>query len=216
MPLFQLKFEFATKRQHTPDTLAASFFGQMRALFIPIIFAGLWSCSKTSNSKSGDTHVDSLAVVNSNSSKGDMTATPEIDYESLFKLESYLTNNVTVDTSLQIIDYDCAILIYPNDKQIEEMKKTEGEENFYTAADDANWYQGLAIGTMDSVGVKQISASGQFLRLRGKSRTWDLDVRKKNFPPWNLIFFKRDKEPEIISTVDLTTQKVKEYFEIAR
>jgi hypothetical protein len=94
------------------------------------------------------------------------------------------------------------------------MKKTEGEENFYIGAYDSNWYQGIAIEKMDSVGIKQISASGQFLRLKGQNKTWDLDIRKKNLPAWNLIFFKRTKEPQVISTVDLTTEKVREYFDI--
>ena len=188
----------------------------MRLLFIIIIYAGLWSCSKTTDTKSSVNHTDSLVTTNTNSTTVDSVTNTDFDYEGLFKLESYIANNVTGDSKPEIIDFDCAILIYPTDEQIEEMKKTEGEENFYIGADDSNWYQAMAIEMMDSVGIKQISTLGQYLRLKGKNKTWDLDIRKKNMPAWNLIFFKRTKEPQIISTVDLTTEEVREYFEIAK
>ena len=133
------------------------------------------------------------------------------DYDSFFKLESYLTKNKIENGKYEIVDFDCEILIYPTIEQIYEMKKEEGED-FYIGADDSNWYQGQAIGMIDSIAIKKITATGQFLRLKGKQETWDLDIRKKNLPTWNLIFFKTNKEPKIVSTVDLTVDEVKEYF----
>ena len=144
----------------------------------------------------------------------DTVTTMDFDYESLFNLESYLVNNLTDNSTLEIIDIDCAILIYPTVDQINEMKENEGEEDFYIIADDNNWYQAMAIQMVDSVGVRKKSASGQYLRLKGQNKTWDLDIRKNGFPQWNLIFFKRTKEPQIISTVDLTVEQIREYFEI--
>lgn len=181
-------------------------------LFLLIIIAIL-NCSRTTDSQLSIQPTDTSANLVAIATTTETITTEEFDYESLFKLDSYLSKKIP-DSALQIIDFDCAILIYPTDEQIEEMKKIEGEEAFYIGADDSNWYQGMSIETMDSVGIKQITASGQFLRLKGHDSTWDLDIRKKNLPAWNLIFFKHTKEPQIVSTLDLTVEHVREYFEI--
>jgi hypothetical protein len=174
----------------------------MKRFFVCVVFAALCSCSKTTDSKSKNSLTDTLVK----------TTASEVDYENLFKLESYLVSNVPEDAKLQIIDSTCAILVYPTDEQLEELKKNEGEENFYTAADDSNWYMAHALEKMDSAGVRYIEASGRFLQLKGVNKTWTLDVRKRNLLPWNLIFFKLNRDPQIIPTIDLTTEKVKEYF----
>lgn len=187
--------------------LVASFFGQMRLRIIAIISVGLWSCTKTADTSSNLQHADSLKT------EVDSTTTYEFDYNAQFKLDNYLTTDSFDEKTNDIIDFDCAILIYPTSEQIDEMKN-EGEEDFYIGADDSNWYQAMAIEKIDSVGIKTITASGRYLRLRGQNRTWDLDIRKKNLPAWNLIFFKPTKEPKIILTVDLTVDETKNYFEI--
>lgn len=140
----------------------------------------------------------------------------EYDYETLFKLETYLTDSTIVNDSMQVIDYDCAVLIYPTGAQIDEMIKANGEDDFYTIADDNSWYQGTAIGMIDSVNVKTTSATLPFLRLKGKDNAWTLDIRKKGLPEWNIVFFKTTKEPKIISAIDLTVEQVKAYFEVEK
>lgn len=177
-------------------------------LRIIILSLGLWSCSKTTDTSSNLQQVDSLKT------EVDSTSTYEFDYYAQFNLDNYLTTDSFDEKTNDIIDFDCAILIYPTSEQIEEMKKNEGEEDFYVGADDSNWYQAMAIEKIDSVGIKTITANGRYIRLRGQNRNWDLDIRKKNLPAWNLIFFKPTKEPKIISTVDLTVDKTKNYFEI--
>ena len=186
----------------------ASFFGQMRLRIIVIISLGLWSCSKTADTSSNLQHADTLK------NKVDSITTFEFDYDAQFKLDNYLTTDSFDEKTNDLIDFDCAILIYPTSEQIDEMKRNEGEEDFYIGADDSNWYQAMAIEKIDSVGIKTITARGRYLRLRGKNKTWDLDIRKKNLPAWNLIFFNPTKEPKIISTVDLTVDETKNYFEI--
>jgi hypothetical protein len=130
-------------------------------------------------------------------------------------LDNYLTAGSFDKKVYDLIDFECAILIYPTSEQIDEMKKNEGEEDFYIGADDSNWYQTMAIEKIDLVGIKTITVRGRYLRLRGHNKTWDLDIRKKNLPAWNLIFFKPTKEPKIISTIDLTVDETKNYFEIS-
>lgn len=96
------------------------------------------------------------------------------------------------------------------------MKKTRDEDDFYAAADDNIWYQGIALEMIGSAGIKSITTKGRFLKLIGENKTWNLDIRKKNLPAWNLIFFNRNKEPEIISTIDLTTKQIVDYFDVAQ
>ena len=184
--------------------------GYMRTICIIIFSLGLSSCSRTTNNKSS-IHADSVKIVLT-----DTTKTVEIDYESLFKLDSYLVTNIVDTSRIQTIDFDCAILVYPTDEQIEEIKKEEGADNFYTIADDNNWYQGLAIEMVDSVGINKEGASRQFIQLIGQDKTWTLNLRKKGLPTWNMIFFKRNKEPLIIQTISLTTEKVRDYFEVKK
>lgn len=175
---------------------------------------GLWSCSKSTDIKSLIVIPDSSSTIIKDTRSITQTVdTTSFDYDSFFKLESYITKDEVNDGHFEVVDFDCAILIYPTHEQIDEMKKEEGEEDFYIGADDSNWYQAQAIQLMDSVGIKQITATGQFLRLNGKQQTWDLDIRKKNLPAWNLIFFNTTKEPKIISTVDVTFVEIKKYFE---
>lgn len=180
----------------------------MRLKLVFILSIGLLSCSKTTDNKSNIDTADSLTTISV-----DSASAPELDYESLFKLESYLTMDID-SRKTDTVDFDCAILVYPTDEQIEEMKKEVGEEDFYTIADDAQFYQGTAIGMIDSVGIRTTTANKQFLRLKGQAKTWDLDIRKKNLPEWNIIFFRTTKEPKIISAIDLTVDEIRTYFEV--
>ena len=173
-----------------------------------IVCFGLCSCSPTTDKGLSSATPDSIPTVTA-----DTLGATDFDYESIFKLDSYLTK-IADNDSIQIVDFDCAILIYPTQEQVDDMIKTEGEDDFYVGADDSNWYQAQAIDTLDYTAIKTITASGQFLRLKGKEKVWELDVRKKNLPGWNLIFFKTTKEPQIVSTTDLTVAEVKDYFEI--
>ena len=56
--------------------------------------------------------------------------TTSFNYDSYFKLDSYLSKYNIENGKFEIIDFDCAILIYPTVEQIDEMKKEEGEEDF--------------------------------------------------------------------------------------
>lgn len=186
-------------------------FHEMRVGLILFIALTFFSCSKSSDNRTDEAVLDNLVAPTIDSVTSDDTT--HYDYHDLFKLTSYLTKRTIDGGETDTVDFDCAVLIYPNDDQIEEMKK-EGEEDFYIIADDNNWYQGLAIEIIDSVGIKKTTTDKRFLRLKGLQNTWDLDIRKKNLPAWNMIFFKTTKEPMIVSTIDLTVDQVKDYFEV--
>lgn len=176
----------------------------MRFFFVIILSLFLLSCGKT---KETSTVSDTLKT-----SKPDSTKT-EFDYEAQFKLESYLAGEQTDTSKVQTIAFDCAVLVYPTDEQIEEMKKTGSEEDFETVADDASFYQYQASQTIDSVSIKTVVAKKQFLKFLGSEKNWTLDIRKKNLPAWNLIFFKKNKSPLVTPTITLTSEMVRTYFD---
>ena len=180
----------------------------MKSLFTFVFIIGFFSCSskkqETDNNSSDSFTIHPVEIID----------TSKFEYEDYFKLDSYLSKFQIKDHSFEEVDFDCAILVYPTDIQIEEMKKENGELDFYTIADDNQYYQATAIRIIDSIGIKKITVSKQFLRLIVDNKTWDLDLRKKNLPPWNIIFFKKTKEPEIISTIDLTVEQAKQFFEL--
>jgi hypothetical protein len=183
-------------------------------LLIVLTAAMLLACSNptdyhsTSHALDSITHTDEIDSIDT-ALKQD---TAEYDYESLFNLSTYLTDSTLLEDSIQVINSDCAVLIYPTSAQIDAMIKDNGEDNFYIIADDNNWYQGVAIGMIDSVGVKTIGATKPFLRFEGKEKRWTLAIRKKNLPEWNIVFFNTSKEPKIISAIELSVDQVQEYF----
>lgn len=185
----------------------------MKSNSVLFLVITLLNCTKP-NSNSIQELTDSLPKSNADISRAlPGIDTTHYDYDNYFQLESYLIKDKLEDKEFEIIDFDCAILIYPTDEQIDEMKKEFGED-FYTIADDNLWYQAQAIGIIDSMHVKQFSTTDRFIRFEGKNNNWDLDIRKKNLPAWNLIFFKKTKEPKIISTIDVNVESVKQYFDL--
>ena len=182
----------------------------MRLISTFIVAAiGLLGCAKTNNQPTNEV-LDSLPVLASDTLE--VIDTTKFEYGDYEKLESYLAKSEVKPGRLETIDFDCAIIIYPSERQIAEMTKEYGEDDFSTVADDNQFYQAQAIELIDSVGIKKQTVSRQFLRLIGKDKTWDLDIRKKDLKPWNIIFFKRTKEPMIVSSIDLTIDQVKSYF----
>lgn len=175
-----------------------------RHLIFTIFLLAICICCKNAGKQETATS-DSTAVVSDE----------KLTYDQLFKLETYLAEDKMAETDMQSIDSSCAIVIYPTEDQIAELKKTEGEENFETIADDSNFYQGTAIRLLDSLGIKTVTAQRNYLRLTGKQK-WTLAIRKKNLPEWNLILFNTSKEPEIIPAINVTATKVMDYFDVKK
>jgi hypothetical protein len=142
------------------------------------------------------------------------TAFDENDYDSYLRFSNYLVEDLGYSGDFQEIDSTCAVLIYPTNQQVDKMKKEYGEEDFYIVADDGNYYQGTAVGMLDSLKVSSISAEKNVLKFVGKDTLWLVDIRKEGAPEWNIIFFNRKKSPEVVSVADLTYEQIIEYFDI--
>ncbi|HWA32490.1 MAG TPA: hypothetical protein VG737_00090 [Cyclobacteriaceae bacterium] len=157
-------------------------------------------CSGKVNEKTA-TNIDSVATESADS--------VALDYSLL---ESYVHEAVADTTNVETVDYDCAVLVYPTEDQIAAMEKEYGDD-FYTVADDAQFYQATAIEKLDSAGITQlVSNSKRYLKFQGNSREWTLDVRKRGAPEWNVIFFKKEKQPKIAYAIDVNSDSIRSYF----
>lgn len=133
----------------------------MKFLIPVIIIFTLLSCSKTSDKNSGGASTDTLqpAVRDSMNSSAD-----SVDY---LRLESYIVPDQNDTTSCYIIHHNCAVIVNPTDKQIDDMIKLNGEDDFATIADDFSYYQSTAMQMIDSVGVKTESSEKQYIKFIG-------------------------------------------------
>ena len=139
----------------------------------------------------------------------------EYVYGEEFKLENYVVTDKHDTADLVQISKSIALIVDPTEEQITEMQKDSDEEEFYTMADDATYYHGMAIGLIDSMNVETISATSRYVKFIGAdNKSWVLDLRGTNAAPWNIIFFNINKEPEIISDMDLDVAKIRSYFDL--
>jgi hypothetical protein len=184
--------------------LAISFLNKMRLKYFLVIGIELFGCTKRDNA--------SMSLEDSINSKPVYSALTLDEYGEFYNSDSTVANSDILKELT--IDFDCAVFIYPTEEQIDEMIKTYGEEDFYIIADDNNWYQSMAIEMLDSVGIKKATVHGDSLRFEGEDRTWGFDLKRDSLFGWNIILFNRKKEPQVISTADLTTKEIRDYFEI--
>lgn len=134
-------------------------------------------------------------------------------YSRYYKLDSYLTESPVEAKDVQEIDSTCVIIITPSIAQMQAMEKEYGDD-FESVVDDAFYYQGVAISIIDSLQIKRVDAKEvPFILLKGHNdRNYTLHIRKSGLPEWNIVFFNIYKQPEIISAIDLTPEKTKDYF----
>ncbi|WP_456462718.1 hypothetical protein [Reichenbachiella sp.] len=133
------------------------------------------------------------------------------NYDSYFMLSNYETTSNKVAST---IEESCAIFINPTSDQILMLKKEYGENDFYTIADDTNWYTFKASEKLEKLNIKILNLESGILKFVGQSETWTLDLLQPGAPEWNFILFNIKKTPLISSTVDVTDSELKEYFDI--
>ena len=169
-----------------------------------IILAAFILASCTQAKKEEATQDTSVVAIDSTSTQND----------NPFKLETYLVQGKVNGNDVQTISETSVLIVNPTEEQIEEMKKEYGEEDFYTVADDASFYQANAISLIDSVGVKSVNAEKPFALLVGDSKPWTINLRKKGAPGWMLSFFHTSKTPEIVPAIDVNREMLKSYFNL--
>ena len=132
--------------------------------------------------------------------------------DEFFSLSSYLINTPVDSTDVQQIDSTCVIVVTPTIAQMDAMTKEYGDD-LESVVDDSFYYQGIALGIIDSLMLKRVDAGkSTYLQLNGAKKSYTLNLRKEGLPAWNIIFFHKEKEPEIVPSVDVTVEKAKSYF----
>jgi hypothetical protein len=90
------------------------------------------------------------------------------DFDKAFRIESYLIPQPANPSEITVIQGNITIYTYPDDKTIEAMRKKHGDD-FYTIADDVNWYRFESSQLLDSLKVAQITVTTRYLEFgRGK------------------------------------------------
>jgi hypothetical protein len=177
----------------------------LRIFILPVITVILTSCSTNTDKNSAETTVDSTELTKSDSTTSKFTA------EQLNNIETYVIPERKDTASTMTVDYDCAIFIYPTSEQMAEMEQEYGED-LATIADDYQFYQTQAQLLFDSLKISSMYFEKSFLNLQGNEKSWSLDVRKKGLPEWNMILFSKNKPPQIVSAIDMTSEKINEFF----
>lgn len=133
----------------------------------------------------------------------------QAEFEAMYKLDNFLTT--TTDSEIQTIDFDCLVGVNPTEEQFEQLRKMS-ETDFTETIRINSIHSDAARCMIESRGIRFIDATGRFIRFTTKNQTWDLDLQKSKFPEWKFILFKEGENPEIISNVALTIEKVEQYF----
>lgn len=94
------------------------------------------------------------------------------------------------------------LFISPNDQEIKRLKKKLGDD-FYTIADDANFYSANATEYMDSLHVKYINATNDAIIGYKKGSKFIKISKYEN--PWYVILFRSGKY-KIVDLVDFEEQ----------
>ena len=132
------------------------------------------------------------------------------DFNSFYMLENYKT---TIGDTQAVIDYDCALFISPSANFIATMKLQMDTNDFYTIADDNNWYDYQAKVLLDSMKVRvEYQETGVIFFVGDNSKSWLLDFEKPGALGWNLILFNRSKKPQIVDAIDISIDQIKSFF----
>jgi hypothetical protein len=130
------------------------------------------------------------------------------------KLENVLVGEQTDTSKVQIVNYDCAVLLPIADDVVKEMEKSgSSDEEIATTLDDANFYSYQASEMIDSIGVKTVMAKKQFVKFVGSKENWTIDTYKKDLGGWNIILFKKNKSPQVAPNLNVTLDLAKNYFD---
>jgi hypothetical protein len=130
---------------------------------------------------------------------------PKDLYEESFRIENYLTTDTPEDEEITLITEDCCVFISPDSTQIVTLKGNtiEDQENFYTIADDNNYYDYEASKFLDSIKLKRIYPKTRYLKFVMSDGSLLVDTRSKISRGWITILFDVDKKPKIINPVDI-------------
>lgn len=104
------------------------------------------------------------------------------------------TSNFLQNKDLQVITSPCAVLISPNLKKLEKLKKENTEDDFNTIVDDNQYYMATSIQYLDSLKVKILHRNSEgtlvFKTIHGTIFKFQADSVY-----WGVLFFNGRTKP---------------------
>ncbi|BAP32553.1 uncharacterized protein CHSO_3516 [Chryseobacterium sp. StRB126] len=107
-------------------------------------------------------------------------------------LERKLEQKIKADT---VITKSTILLLGPDEQEIEEIKKKQGEDNFYTIADDANYYSAEIFEAVPAT----IYSGYKIIDFPKENYVFD---KNKSEDKWLVIDYKPGSKPKVYSLVD--------------
>lgn len=106
--------------------------------------------------------------------------------------EQKLEQKIKADTA---ITKSAILLLGPDEQEIEEIKKKQGEDNFYTIADDANYYS----AEIYEAAPKAVYSNYKTIDFPKENYVFD---KNKSEDKWLVIDYKPGSKPKVYSLVD--------------
>jgi len=136
----------------------------------------------------------------------------DFDYEKAMQIESYLVSD-SDPRQTTAISSKCAVYVFPDGETLKAMQKKYGQD-YYTIADDANWYMSESSQTLDSIGIKEEGINTRYVRCLVNGISYTVDLRAPTGLYWNLFFFHSNKKPKLVDIVGLSPDSVRAYFDL--
>lgn len=112
--------------------------------------------------------------------------------------------NINTTIVANVDEYDVKqdstiVFLYPSDKEIKKIKIEKGEDNFYTIADDENFYKAKINEILENKNYKILNTDKRFI----KFNTDDIFDKNSNDNKWSVIVFKKGNKLKVTSSVEL-------------
>jgi len=101
-----------------------------------------------------------------------------------------------------VIDFPCAVIIEPDDKTIDHLKKINSEDDYNTIVDDNEFYISESTTFLDSVKLKEIQkySKGSVVFKTAAGGIYSL---KLDSIPWGVILFNGNNKPVKVDITDI-------------
>lgn len=94
------------------------------------------------------------------------------------------------------------VFVSPDSQNVAALKEQMGEENFYVAADDENWYRSAGFDLLDSLHLAHTSTSEKKFRFMVNGLEQAYDWSEKT-PGWFVILYDGKREPVVTFSIEL-------------
>lgn len=99
------------------------------------------------------------------------------------------------------------LVVRPDSAHLAELRRRLGDDAFYVTADDASFYQGMALELLDSLRVPHEAVTAARIRFRVggvmKEYAWG---GQPDAPWWFVLLYDGESEPRISTGVDLAAE----------